>query len=280
MKALRTAAALAAVTFLSACLPVPPEAPGERVWEGTVLIEGVREIGPAESLTIRPGTRVLFSFRDEDGDGWGESGLVVKGRILARGTKEEPIIFGPEEKDDRPGRWGEVRVESGRPSSFAFCRFSGGTWALHAHFTPLRVEASRFSGNFGAVKFRGGPVKLYGNDFARNGTAIRYWESDPEIISNVIQDNGTGVFCREGSLKSLLRGNNFLRSADYHVKLGELQESAVDARFNFWGSTVPAEIERAIFDREDVAYLGRVLYDPPEPAPFPLPEETQSFRGQ
>jgi hypothetical protein len=273
MKRLAAAAVLTAAGLLSACQPVSSIAPGERVWEGTVRIDGVEEVEATESLVIRPGTRVLFAFRDDDGDGWGDSGILVKGRILALGTEEEPIFFQPEEADDRPGRWNEIRVESGRSSGFASCRFSGGRWALHGHFTPLRVEASRFSRNFGAVKFRGGPVRLYGNDFFRNGTAIRYWESEPEIISNVIRDNGTGVFCREGSRKSLLRGNNFLRSSDYHVKLGELQDRDVDARFNFWGSAVPARIEEMIFDREDVSYLGRVLYDPPESGPFPLSVE-------
>ncbi len=274
MKAAVPGLLLSLVLLLAACLPRQEVAPRERVWEGEILVEGVEEVPPGETLRIRPGTKVRFVFSDRDGDGWGDAGILVRGKIVAEGTGEDPIVFEPDRRDTLPGRWDEIRVESASPSRFVSCRFRGGRWALHAHFTPLLVESSRFSGNFGAVKFRGGPVKLYGNTFAGNSTAIRYWESDPEIISNIIRDSGTGVFCRQGSQKSLLRGNNFLRSSNYHVKLGELQEGDVDARFNYWGSSVVAEIESAIFDRKDVSYLGRVQFDPPEPAPFPL-EETR-----
>jgi hypothetical protein len=251
----------------------------ETVWAGTVVVEGVEEVGPGETLFIRPGTRVLFTFQDSDANGWGDSGILVKGgRILALGTKAAPISFEPEDRDRRPGRWGEIRIESGGPSRFVYCRFRGGGWALHSHLTPLRVESSRFRENIGGVKFRGDGVELYGNSFSGNGTAIRYWESSPEIISNTIEENGTGIFSREGSSGTLVRGNNFLGNADYHVKLGELQGQDVDARFNYWGSTVEREIEKMLFDKKDADYLGRVRYTPIEPEPFPL-EEAGSTRN-
>lgn len=252
----------------------------ETVWAGTVVVEGVEEVGPGETLLIRPGTRVLFTFQDSDGNGWGDSGILVKGgRILALGTKAAPIIFEPGDRDRRPGRWGEIRIESGGPSRFAHCRFRGGSWALHTHFTPLRVESSRFYENIGGVKFRGDGIELYGNNFSGNGTAIRYWESSPEIISNTIEENGTGIFSREGSSGTLVRGNNFLGNVDYHVKLGELQGQDIDARFNYWGSTTEREIEKMLFDKKDAAYLGRVRYTPFEPEPFPL-EEAGSRRSR
>jgi hypothetical protein len=265
--------ALAFFLLAAGCLNRPAGPVKETVWAGTVVVGGVEEVGPGETLFIRPGTRVLFTFRDSDGNGWGESGILVKGgRVLALGTKAAPITFEPEGRDHRPGRWGELRIEAGGPSRFVHCRFRGGSWALHTHHTPLRVESSRFQENIGGVKFRGDGIELYGNEFSGNGTAIRYWESSPEIISNIIWENGTGIFSREGSSGTLVRGNNFLRNVDYHVKLGELQEQDVDARFNYWGSTSVREIEKMLFDKKDAAYLGRVRYTPIEPEPFPLVE--------
>jgi hypothetical protein len=267
--------ALAFFLLAAGCLnrPAGPAKETETVWAGTVVVEGVEEVGPGETLFIRPGTRVLFTFQDSDGNGWGDSGILVKGgRVLALGTKAAPITFEPGDRDRRPGRWGEIRIESGGPSRFAHCRFRGGTWALHAHLTPLRVESSRFHDNVGGVKFRGDGIELYGNVFSNNGTAIRYWKSSPEIISNTIRENGAGIFSREGSSGTLVRGNNFLRNVDYHVKLGELQGQDVDARFNYWGSTIEREIEKMLFDKKDAAYLGRVRYTPFERDPFPLGE--------
>ena len=55
-------------------------------------------------------------------------------------------------------------------------------------------------------------------------------------------------------------------------QLGELQEKDVDARYNYWGTGRREQIEERLYDRGDVSYLGRVLYDPPEERPFPLDE--------
>jgi nitrous oxidase accessory protein NosD len=257
-------------TLLAGCALRPSPEPAEKVWQGNISVRGVELVPEGSTLVIRPGTRVSFAFLDEDGDGWGDSGLRVNGRVLALGTRERPVVFEAEGSDTQPGRWGEIRIESAEGSVFRNCRFRGAQWALHAHFTPLRVEASSFSDNIGGVKFRGDPVEIYGNSFVGNGTAIRYWESSPEIISNIIRGNGTGIFCRRGSAETLVRGNNFIRNVDYNIKLGELQEADVDAKFNYWGGTRPEMIEEKIFDRKDAAYLGRVLYDPLEARPFPL----------
>ena len=126
------------------------------------------------------------------------------------------------------------------------------------------------------MKFRAGPIRLYSNDVTGNGTAVRYWESAPEVISNIFRENGTAVFSRQGSEGTLMRGNNFLGSVDYHVKLGELQSADLDARHNYWGTARSAPIEEKIFDRKDVSYLGRVLFEPPEERPFPLDDAWRS----
>jgi nitrous oxidase accessory protein NosD len=257
-------------TLLAGCALRPSPEPSEKVWKGNISVRGVELVPEGTTLIIRPGTRVSFAFLDEDGDGWGDSGLRVKGRVLALGTRELPVVFKAEGSDTQPGRWGEILIESPEGSVFRNCRFRGAQWGLHAHFTSLRVEASSFTDNIGGVRFRGGAVEIYGNSFVGNGTAIRYWESSPEIISNIIQGNGTGIFCRQGSAETLVRGNNFIRNVDYHIKLGELQEKDIDAKFNYWGGSRPEMIEEKVFDRKDVAYLGRVIYDPVEADPFPL----------
>jgi hypothetical protein len=211
---------------------------------------------------------VLFAFGDEDGDGSGDARIVVKGAIEARGTEGAPIEFGPERPvGQAEAGWAEVLIEDARRAEFAHCRFTGAQQAVHSHRTPLVIEASRFERNGIGVRFTGGPVVIRGNGFAGNGTAVRYWESSPEVTANEFVGNGTAVFVREGSARTVLAGNNFLSSADYHVKLGELQSADIEARGNWWGTVRPEEIERLIYDREDADYLGRVRYDPPAAAP-------------
>jgi hypothetical protein len=242
-----------------------------------VRIAGQEVIPKGRTLLVRPGTRVLFEFADDDRDGRGDAGLLVQGSIVAEGTPGQPILFAP--AAPRLGAaWGEVRVESAARAVFADCRFTGAQTAVHSHLSSLRVERCLFARNEVGVRFRGGPVLVRDSHFRGNGTAVRYWESDPLIEGNLFADNGTAVFCREGSAGSLLRGNNFTASADYHVKLGESQPGDVDARGQWWGTADEAEIGRLVFDRDDAHYLGRVLIRPFETEPLPLP--AAALRGE
>lgn len=242
----------------------------ETVWEGEVVVRESFVVPPGERLLIRPGTRVLFAFWDPDGDGSGDAGIVVRGGIEARGTGRAPVEFVPETAV-APGRagWSEVLIEDAETAIFVHCRFTGAQQAIHAHRTPLEVESSRFERNGFALRFTGDPVAVRGNRFVGNGTALRYWGSSPEVTANAFEGNGTAIFVREESARSLLTRNSFLSSADYHVKLGELQSADVQARENWWGSVRPEEIEALIYDRQDVGYLGRVLYAPPATGPLP-----------
>jgi len=272
-KRLRIAAVIGACVVVGGvgCAHVGKPATREIVWQGEVTIQGSVVIDSAERLVIRPGTRVRFVFQDDDGDGAGDSRIVVKGSIRARGTKDAPVEFAPE----KPGMagvagWNEVLFEDAVNAEFAHCRFVGAQQAVHAHRTPLTAEDCRFEGNGIALRFTGGPVLIRRNRFVANGTAVRYWGSSPELTANEFEGNETGVFVREGSARSVVTGNNFVSSTDYHIKLGEEQSDDVVARDNWWGTDRREEIGRLIFDREDASYLGRVRYDPPAPGPLRL----------
>ena len=258
---------LAAIALIgAACAHGGRQAGREIVWEGSVTVRGDVTIGPGETLVIRPGTRVSFAFRDDDGDGAGDARIVVRGAVRAVGTAAAPIEFAPEREGAAPG-WAEILVEDAARAAFAWCRFASAQQAVHAHRTPLTVEDCRLEHNGIGLRFTGGPVAIRRNRFEGNGTAVRYWESSPEIAANVFAGNGTAVFVREGSARSVLSGNDFSSSTDYHVKLGELQAADVEARGNWWGTGRRDEIERLIYDRQDADYLGRVRYDPPAVGP-------------
>lgn len=239
----------------------------EIVWEGRVVVREDVLIGPGERLVIRPGTEVLFAFRDDDGDGAGDARVEVKGRVSAIGTKTAPIVFAPESVRAGPG-WKEILIEDAACATFSWCGFSGAQQALHAHRTPLLVESCRFERNGIGLRFTGDPIAIRGSRFVQNGTAVRYWESSPRVEGSEFANNGTAVFVREKSARTVMSGNNFVSSADYHVKLGEAQAADVEARGNWWGTSRREEIEQLLFDREDAGYLGRVRYDPPAGVPL------------
>ncbi|NIQ93418.1 MAG: hypothetical protein GWN87_03835, partial [Desulfuromonadales bacterium] len=91
------------ITGLSGCAALVRTAPervlgdtvisGEETWSGVVRIDGIVTVKKDGKLTILPGTRVLFARNDVDGDGIGDSEILVEGEIVARGTDDAPILF-------------------------------------------------------------------------------------------------------------------------------------------------------------------------------------------
>ena len=253
------------------CAHVGRPAVREVVWQGEVTVWGSLLVDAGERLVIQPGTRVRFAFHDEDGDGSGDSRIIVQGSIRARGTPEAPIEFTPEDPGSADGGgWDALLIEDAARAEFAGCRFVGAQQAVHAHRTPLTVEGCRFERNGIALRFTGGPVAIRRNRFVGNGTAVRYFDSDPAVEATEFEGNATGVFVREGSARSVITGNNFRSSTDYHVKLGESQAADVEARGNWWGTDRREEVELLVFDREDAGYLGRVRFAPPATGPLHL----------
>jgi hypothetical protein len=266
---LAAVAAAALVVAAAGCALVGRPATREIIWAGEVTIRGGVLISARERLVIRPGARVRFAFHDENGDGAGDARIVVKGSIQALGRGDAPIEFAPESPQQAGvAGWDEVLIEDAERAAFAHCRFVGAQQAVHAHRTPLEVEDCLFERNGFGLRFTGGPVAIRRSRFVGNGTAVRYWESDPSVVANEFDGNATGVFVREGSARSVVTGNNFLSSTDYHIKLGESQAADVEARDNWWGTDRREQIELLIYDREDASYLGRVRYEPPAPGPW------------
>lgn len=116
----------------------------DAVWEGVVAAEGPVTVGPAATLTIRPGTEIRFPAG---------SGLTVNGVLLAEGNAERPIRFLPA-AEGQP-RWSGIVVFAGRsPSLLRSCVVVGAeavTFAGGAH----RVEACEIAGGIVGVSVTG-----------------------------------------------------------------------------------------------------------------------------
>jgi plastocyanin len=65
----------------------------DTVWSGRITVRGVVVVGRSATLTIKPGTTVLFEKIDSNDDGIGDSEIRVLGRLLAKGTQADPILF-------------------------------------------------------------------------------------------------------------------------------------------------------------------------------------------
>jgi|GEM_PF-3310099 len=136
----------------------------DRTLSGDVIVDGVVRVAPGAVLTILPGSRLFFAFRDSDGDGIGESGILLQGTLRARGTAAEPILFLPEEGTG-PGRWDAINFMAsegagGEGNVLEHVVVSGAYRALHAHFSRLSGRFVRIAACWRGLQFQESEVDL------------------------------------------------------------------------------------------------------------------------
>jgi len=96
------------------------EVPVDMLLTGDVLIVKPLVVPEDVTLTIEPGTVVRF----EKSKG-GTNGIVVKGNLVASGTKEKPIRFIP--KDATSGPWYGIEFKETAKGRVERCEFTGAT---------------------------------------------------------------------------------------------------------------------------------------------------------
>lgn len=190
--------------------PAAPPAPGalrlgdlfvdrDRTLSGDVVVDGVIRVAPDVTLTVAPGARIFFSFRDTDGDGIGESGIFLQGNLSARGTAESPILFRPLAGPGR-GLWDSINfMASDRGGNvIAHVAIEGAYRGLHAHFSRLEGTEIRISNCVRGVQFQESEVRLSGLSVEESQSALRCRDSD--VVLERFRSRATAS------------GANFLRS--------------------------------------------------------------------
>jgi len=94
----------------------PPPLHKDTIWEGNVIVEGIKDIN--EELIIKPGANVLFKSG---------AGLVLHNKLIAEGTKEQPIKFLSFKDNQYP--WCTVALDGtgAKGSILSYCEFNGGS---------------------------------------------------------------------------------------------------------------------------------------------------------
>ena len=232
-------------------------------WSGTVKVEGQLVVEKGATLTIKPGTKVVFLPGKLDEEGLAESGLLVKGTIVAKGTPGKRILFTSGAKHPAPGDWGEIKLIKSAGSAFGSCDFRFGGWGLHLHDSDIKVEGCTFVNNsYGGVRGTGGSVEITGCTFSDMEIGIRYWRSNPSIHHNTITRNKTGIFLRQDTGGVTISFNNIYGNSEYDIKLGDGQKENIDASRNWWGTKEVSYIRRKIYDKEREGYIGNVIIEP------------------
>jgi hypothetical protein len=104
-------------------------------WVGEILVTGPVTVQAGATLTIHPGTRVLFQHYRGYREPWKRLIMLVRGKIHAEGTPDAPIYFTSDAPDPQNGDWGMLRIVSPREQSvfkhvvFEFAQHGLNVWA-------------------------------------------------------------------------------------------------------------------------------------------------------
>lgn len=146
--------------------------------QSPIIVTDMIWIKPGINLTVEPGVTVKFNS---------ESALVISGKLMAIGTKSEPIVF-TSIKDDNygndtngdgadsqpaPGDWNSLSVNSGGEATLDYCTIQYGGGAYYA----------------GAIKSYKGKLNITNSIITNNNAAIDLIEGIVAISNSSIYNN-------------------------------------------------------------------------------------------
>lgn len=187
---------------------------GDTVWQGRVRVDGNLRIPEGSRLLIAPGAIIEFSRKDTNGDGIGENGILIQGTLIAKGTKEAPIIFRSAESSRNMGDWDSVNLMNSDKAENLVenCTFEDAYRGLHFHYSTVKVSGSTFSNSYRGIQFQESSVEILDSAFIANKSAVQGRDSTVQFSGNRLFDNHQGVnFFRNNLLFSANRVSGSLK---------------------------------------------------------------------
>jgi hypothetical protein len=263
------------VLMFTGCAAIAPT-PGDNTarsnvtwtWQGTRRIAEFIEIPAGVTLRLAPGTILRFAFVDRDGDGIGDAGLHILGRIEAVGTPAAPIVFSSAETDPQPGDWQGLVFDNSKGNLFTESRFEYAQHALHAHFSSARLERCRLERNIEGTRLGNSSFAIE-HCLVRDNVSkgLNFFGCSNSIRHNLITGNADGVFLFETDTASVVEANNIVGNQRYDVRLGDFYRGGKRLGENWFGTTDLSVIRERIFDGVDDPELGPLEFTP-SPASF------------
>ncbi|HEY3348124.1 MAG TPA: NosD domain-containing protein [Nitrospirota bacterium] len=275
----------------------------DTTWSGNIRVTGDVLVKEGATLTVLPGTFVRFDTIENKlaSDGGGKllgtsnpyfpgAEIIVRGRILAVGTPDQPITFTSADPQPRPGIWGAINLLGTNGNVIEYCHIYYAYNAVHNHSSSVAVlncvlsnngtaiigkkedydnpvvmfiEHNTIVGNKSGISIRYGKIDIAFNRIADNefyGMWLR--ESiDARVQYNDITGNGKGIYLYKAPpLK--INYNNIYANKEYNIGMAEENPSGVDAAENWWGTTDVKAVRATLFDKEQDETLGVINVEP------------------
>jgi hypothetical protein len=197
------------------------------------------------------------------------SNCSIRGTVMIEGGS--PIIANNNIKGIATG--GAVIIEGGSPeidyndisSVYHLAEYGVsfyGSNNAYIHDNTIHDVGEAGIGKFPGVGPATGTARIERNLIACNPTGIDI-TANAIIQKNTFQNNSVAI---HNPSSSTVIANNTFQNAQYSIQL-EYNAAAVNATYNWWGTTNTTAINQSIYDYNDDFNLGKVTFDPILTAP-------------
>ncbi|HJV34017.1 right-handed parallel beta-helix repeat-containing protein [Geomonas sp.] len=318
MKSILCALPAAAILAASLCQAAPlklgkTELAKDTAWSGEIEVSGDVFVPPGVTLTVAPGTRVVFKKIDGTSDQnmfgtdnpyYAQAEIVVRGKLIAKGTAQQPIVFTSAEKKPQPSDWGAINFLGCSGNLIDHCKISYAYNGVHAHAAQVTITNSEFFNNAVGISVkkedevagvewygREADITVTGNYIHDNKGGLNFrlsravithntitgnkffgiWQKGAcrgEISHNEISGNHKGIYLFRSQGTEITQ-NNIHDNGDYNIAIADEQERDQPAPFNWFGTSDRKKIAEGIFDHNSDPTVARVLVEPFRQEPVP-----------
>ena len=170
----------------------------DTVWSGKVSIRDSLTIAPQATVTVSPGTVVEFSRSSGRENA---AVLLVRGRIVAGGTKDRPVKLIPQGNDALSTTWrGILFLASEKNNILEHCRVEGAEVGVDADYSIVTVKDSLFSGCQTALRVRDCRVRISASSVSDCDLGAGLYDSEAEIEGVTLVSNRRGILAKKSSV--------------------------------------------------------------------------------
>jgi hypothetical protein len=189
------------------------------------LVKDALVVMPGARLTISPGTVIWFR----------SLGLIVKGEIQIKGTKNEPVRLASLGSSS----WKGIFLDkSSTRNNLSYCEVLDAEFGIRASNSNVYIENCLFQDNVWGIVIEKGSAEITGSlirTSQKAGIAAR--QSQLVVKESIITENKVGGFLLDNSRVNIEQ-NNILNNGGWGMKVIS-DNGNVEAPNNWWGNEKP-----------------------------------------
>lgn len=163
-------------------------------WSGSVLVQGMVTVAAQATLTVLPGTIVRFNP---------DSGITVLGRIVVKGTSDQPVSFSSIYMEPAPSDWyGIVLTASSKKNIFEQIKIQGAESAIFSRSSSLDIKSTQISDSSIAIKLTDSIARINSSKVSTCLSGLVSLSSEIDIDSLVVEKCRVGVSLASSSLSA------------------------------------------------------------------------------